>query len=365
MSASSAAEAVPRTDALTPARRRQAVRHLFEYLDMRPGQPLVAYERAFAPIVRELRDYAMSTGKSLDLLDVESVSPAELHERLTSAEKFLCAYNRTFATGLTPHVEVMSERAVELAYRAYTITDLSEAFFTVFQECPSAIQALNEMLIRVLQAGQQLEVFDPNGTHLVATLHQEYDWVNMDGFSEADFNLTCNLPVGEVASYSGDVEGTVRFTGALLGTIPIGRKYGAVTDPIELEIVKGRVERVVCADLRLKRDLEYCLYRDEYTANVNELGFGTNSAVPRRILGLNYKYEENRLGFHLGFGASLAQQNVERLTPHHLDLVFEDSTLVLDGEELFRDDEYRLAAFPSSRGRDALRLARASCCPIS
>lgn len=364
MSPSSAVSAA-HADDRAPKQRRQAARHLFEYLNMRPGRPLIAYERAFAPIVRELEAYAASAGEAVDVLEVESVSPGELRERLSYAEKFLCAYNRTFATGLTPHVDVMSERSVELAHRAYTITDLSEAFFTVFQECPSAIQALNEMLIRVLQAGRRLEVTDPNGTLLVATLHPEYDWVNMDGFSEADFNLTCNLPVGEVASYTGDVQGTIRFTGALLGTIPIGRKYGAVTDPIEIEISNGRAERVACANKRLKRDLEYCLYWDQYTANVNELGFGTNSAVPRRILGFNYKYEENRLGFHLGFGASLAQQNVERLTPHHLDLVFEDSTLILDGEELFRDREYRLAAFPTSRGSEALRLARASCCPIS
>jgi leucyl aminopeptidase (aminopeptidase T) len=350
----------------TPAaqRREKAVRHLFEYLDMRPGVPLVAYERAFAPIARELLQYAAEAERPLDVLQVETVDPATLHERLTEADKFLCAYNRTFATGFTPHVEVMSERAVELAYRAYTITDLSEAFFDVFQECPSAIQELNETLIRVLQAGTRLEIADRNGTELVATLHEEYDWVNMDGFSEADFNLTCNLPVGEVASYSGDVEGTVHFTGALLGTIPIGRKHGAVTEPIQLDIVAGRVERVVCSNRQLKHDLEYCLYWDEHTAKVNELGFGTNSAVPRRILGFNYKYEENRVGFHLGFGASLAQQNVERLTPHHLDLVFDQSELTLDGEPLFRDGEYRLAAFAAASGTEALRLARASCCPI-
>ena len=79
------------------------------------------------------------------------------------------------------------------------------------------------------------------------------------------------------------------------------------------------------------------------------------------IRGFNYKHEESRLGFHLGFGASLAQQNVERLTPHHLDLLLQDCRLYLDGVLLF-DGEYRFDQFPEAIAETPLRTTSRSCC---
>ncbi len=338
-----------------------AVEHLFQYLDARPGRLLFAYESSYLPIVTAVRKFLQQKPHEVDFLVVEDCTPEVLFDKLSSAEKFLCAFNRTFGSGLTEQVKIMTERATTLGTRAYTLADLSAAFFGVFQTCPSDIQFLNRRLIRVLQQGKKLTITDQNGTHLEVALSPTYDWVNMDCFTELDFDLTVNLPVGEVATYSPKVEGELYFTGALLGTIPIGRKYGAVKKPIYFEISDNSVNRIRADDSNLQRDLEFCLYFDEYTHYVNEVAVGTNVAVPRPLLGFNYKYEENGFGFHMGFGASLAQMNVERLTPHHLDLVFESSKVVLDGEVLF-DGKYHLDRFPASEVEVPLRLAARTCC---
>src|ERR1043165_275791 len=292
--------------------RRKAIEHLFRYLDARPGRLLFAYEAAFRPIVEEAKQYLLESRQDVDFVPVEEYAASELYERLTAADKFLCAYNLTFREGLTERVLVMTERATTLSLRAYTIADLSAAFFDVFQSCPDRIKLLNVKLIRALQTSSEMEVTDPNGTNLRIKLNKSYDWVNIDGFTEAKFDLTCNLPVGEVATYSPSVNGVIEFTGSLLGTIPIGRKYGAVRAPIKIEIKDNVATRIECENKLLQDDLEFCLGFDSYTNHVNEVGIGTNDAVRGTLSGLNYKYEENHYGFHLGFGASLAQQNVTR-----------------------------------------------------
>lgn len=340
---------------------RRASWHLLDYLDLRPGRALIAYEPAYAGIATAVASVAESRGGGIDLLPVQDVDPAELRSRLVGAEKFLCAFNRTFADGLSERVSVMVECGVEQAERAYTLSDISADFVRVFQSDPWDIADANSQLIRVLQSGHELVVRDDRGTNLRIRFDPRYEWVNQDGFTEADYALTMNLPMGEVATYTPDVEGDIVFTGGLLGTIPIGRKYGPIRDPITMSIRGGRVTALDTDQPGLRADLLFCLDFDYYTRQVNEIGFGTNPAITGPVRGYNYKHEESRLGFHLGFGASLAQQNVERLTPHHLDLLFDECEMYLDGELLF-DGNYHTDCFPAASGDAPLRLTQRSCC---
>jgi leucyl aminopeptidase (aminopeptidase T) len=190
---------------------------------------------------------------------------------------------------------------------------------------------------------------------------EQYEWVNQDGYTEADYALTMNLPMGEVATYTPNVDGELVFVGGLLGTIPIGRKHGPVREPVRMHIVNGHLAELETADPVLQGDLEFCLHFDRYTSQVNEIGFGTNPAISGPVRGFNYKHEESRLGFHLGFGASLAQQNVERLTPHHLDFLLDDCEMFLDGRLLF-DGDYHLEEFPEAVAGVPLRITSRSCC---
>jgi leucyl aminopeptidase (aminopeptidase T) len=347
----------------TASNKRKAVEHLFRYLDARPGPLLFVYERAFDAIVAEAKDYVKRTKREVEFLCVDGIAPSILYQRLTEADKFLCAYNLTFGTSLTDQVLVMTERATTLSLKAYTLADLSDAFFDVFQACPDQISLLNEKLIRTLQNSAELEVKNRDGTSLRISLDKSFDWVNIDGFTEAQFDLTCNLPVGEVATYSPHVNGVIYFTGSLLGTIPIGRKYGPIRKPIRIEIDNNIATNIECDNKQLQHDLAFCLYLDTYTNHVNEIGIGTNDSVRGELPGLNYKYEENHYGFHLGFGASLAQQNVTRLTPHHLDLIFNSAEIIIDGRLLF-DGEFRLEHFPEADTNQPLRLSKRSCCGV-
>lgn len=340
---------------------RTAVFHLLDYLDLRPGNTLFAYENPYRHVAAAIAQAGRDRGKCIDLLAVETVTPDELRTLLKTADKFLCAFNRTFATGLTEHVQVMVECGVEWPERAYTLSDISADFERVFQADPWVIADLNTRLIRTLQEGRELKVEDSRGTNLRIRFDSQYEWVNQDGFTEADYALIMNLPMGEVATYTPDVEGELIFVGGLLGTIPIGRKYGPVSEPVRISIRAGRVTEIDAADKALLKDLLFCLDYDHYTRQVNEIGFGTNPAITGPVRGYNYKHEESRLGFHLGFGASLAQQNVERLTPHHLDLLLDDCHMYLDGTLLF-DGDYHLDDFPAARGQAALHLTSRSCC---
>ena len=340
---------------------RTAVYHLLDYLDLRPGSALFAYEKPYRQLATAVAEAGRSRGTAVDLLAVETVTPDQLRTRLMAADKFLCAFNRTFAAGLTEHVDVMVECGVEWPERAYTLSDISADFVRILQADPRVIADLNARLIRTLQEGRELWVRDDRGTSLRVRFDPQYEWVNQDGFTEAGYALTMNLPMGEVATYTPDVEGELVFVGGLLGTIPIGRKYGPIREPVRMSIRAGRATAIDTSDRALLKDLLFCLDFDHYTRQVNEIGFGTNPAITGPVRGYNYKHEESRLGFHLGFGASLAQQNVERLTPHHLDLLLDDCQMYLDGKLLF-DGDYRLDDFPASRAHTPLHVTSLSCC---
>lgn len=348
-------------DTLSAISVRTAASHLIDYLDLRPGSVLFAYEKPYRQVAAAAAEAGRSRATQVDLLAVDAVTPDELRRRLMAADKFLCAFNRTFATGLSEHVKVMVECGVEWPERAFTLSDISADFVRIFQADPWVIADLNARLIRTLQEGRELEVRDDRGTSLRIRFDPQYEWVNQDGFTEADYALIMNLPMGEVATYTPEVEGELVFVGGLLGTIPIGRKYGPIKEPVRISIRAGRAVEIDTSNRAFLNDLLFCLDFDHYTRQVNEIGFGTNPAITGPVRGYNYKHEESRLGFHLGFGASLAQQNVERLTPHHLDLLLDDCQMYLDGKLLF-DGDYRLDDFPASRGDATLNLTSRSCC---
>lgn len=343
----------------------KAVEHLFTYLDARKGDLIIFYEKSYEPVMKAIREFLdINDRKDVIINRVNDYSGEEIFKILTESEKFLCAFNPTWDVGFSTKMDIMSERAMEHAYKAYTLSDMSAVFFDVFQACPHIIKELNKRLIRCFQTGHEMIITDNNGSCITVHLDDSYDWVNMDCFSEVDFNLTCNLPVGEVATYAPKVNGEIFFTGAVLGTIPIGRNHGVIKDPVYFKIIDNAITEIKTSNKKLLEDLETCLYFDKYTHLVNEIAVGTNYGVPAPLKGFNYKYEENQFGFHIGFGASLAQQNVERLTPHHLDLVFDNSTVHLDGKLLF-DGDYHLDNFPASEIDMPLRLAKQSCCTIN
>jgi leucyl aminopeptidase (aminopeptidase T) len=319
-----------------------ALRHLFVYLNTRPGKKILfAYEPAYELIAQRTALVSEQFETQVELVPVYEISAEELFERLTGAEKFVCAFNRNFETGFTKHVDVMIERSTSLSLKSFTLSDISRDFFNVFQAVPEKIFELNKNLMLLCGQAEELVVKDDRGTELSVKLdNRQFEWISIDGFSEADLDLTYNLPPGEIATYSPNVNGQIYFAGGLLGTIPIGRKYGFISEPIRFDITDGRISKIKTENESLLKDLEFCLNLTPFTSNVCEIGIGTNYAI-RSLYGLNYTFEEKHYGFHLGFGATLAQQNnVERMTSHHLDLLFADCRLYLDGNLLYDGEFY-------------------------
>lgn len=321
-------------------RRTRAADHLLDYLEARAGALTVLYEPSYQDIIAELLVTSERRGSIIQSHSIERLSLDEITEILNGAEKFLCAFNNHYANGVDDKIRCMIQFGVERASCAFTLTDISEVFWDIFQIAPSAICAISRKVAEALSQATNLHVKDNRGTDLLIVLRPEYDIVHIDGFQDAALDLTVNLPPGEVATYSDDVSGVIWFCGGLLGTIPIGRKYGQITEPVGFKLVKNRITEVYCQNEGLRNDLLFCLDFSSFTRNVCEIGFGTHPAI-RDIHGLNYTYEEKHYGFHIGLGATLAQQNVQRETDHHLDLLFADCTLTLDGKVVF-DGEYRL-----------------------
>lgn len=321
-------------------RRTRAANHLLDYLEVRAGTLTALYESAYQDIIAELLIAAEQRGSHVRAYNVDNINLDEITQILDRAEKFLCAFNNHYANGIDDKIRRMIQFGVERSSCAYTLTDISDVFWDIFQVPPSTICAINQKLAEALNHGHILHVKDDCGTDLRIVLRREYDIIHIDGYQDAALDLTVNLPPGEVATYSDDVSGTIWFQGGLLGTIPIGRKHGLIIEPVGFKLVNNRISDVYCKDDGLRNDILYCLDFSAFTRNICEIGFGTHPAI-RELLGLNYTYEEKHYGFHIGFGATLAQQNVQRETDHHLDLLFSDCTLSLDGRIIF-DGEYQL-----------------------
>jgi leucyl aminopeptidase (aminopeptidase T) len=325
---------------------RRAAGHLLEYL-IRGGVPrvTVVHEPAYAPHVRALLGAHAAKPSVVDIeaIDVSQVALPEVLRVLGEAPALLLAFNRAYGSTPPVSVQAMIDRARADRFEPlWTLCDLDwTTFLKVFGVPPGELVDRAERVANRIRAAKVLDVRMPAGAVLRIPLNSDYDVVRIDGFQEAAGGLTVNLPAGEVATYPDPqrISGTILFTGGLLGTIPIGRKHGLVQRPIQLDLVRGRVTDVKGDNVALVRDVRYCLGLEAHGAAISEIGFGTHPAI-RSLCGLNYSYEEKHLGFHLGFGASLTQQNVTRQSNHHLDLLFDDVRLYLDDQLFFDGNDF-------------------------
>lgn len=340
----------PSTDHRRVGPTADALAHFARYLANPTGECLFVFEPAYRHIARGLAAAGGPVDDIVEIacLDAASVGPDALSEMLgTSPVCF--AFDRRYGTSRTRIGERLAELARNRQQLTFTLCDCADRFDQLFAVPPERITELNRgLLARLIGTEGTMHVKDGNGTDLYIELSSEYDWVSIDGFEERRHDLTINLPPGEVATFPASVNGSVQFTGALLGTIPIGRKHGYVSEPVTLTIEASRVVEIRAADDALRRDLEFCLRHAPFADHVCEIGLGTHPAI-RSLVGLNYTFEEKHYGFHMGFGASLAQQNVERVTDHHLDLLFDRCVVEVGGEILFDGDEYSGLCAPGPR----------------
>lgn len=154
---------------------------------------------------------------------------------------------------------------------------------------------------------------------------------NLGNLSSSEYvSLSC-IP-SEIATYSSNITGEIRFKGAILGKLPFLQKHGLTEDPILLKLKDSLLVSISCANKGLEKDLNYYFNRHLDNRHLCEIGIGTN-------LGLKYLHPINTLalerypGFHLGFGG----KSFESI---HIDFIFDESEIMLENKLLFRDKQF-------------------------
>lgn len=317
-----------------------AASHLAMYLDNDSGAVLFAHAEPYADIAAACEIACRRRGIDFISRPAEQGSLSELTSTLAAHPAVCLAFNRTYGASPPESTRALIEAARERKGLTWTLADVAHRFDQIFAVPPEEIVASNTALRERARTWKHLVVRSPTGTALEIELSPRYEWVSIDGFEERAAGLVVNLPPGEIATYPAQISGTIRFVGALLGTIPIGRKHGLINAPLEIVIDDGAVGEVRGSG-SLPDDVRFCLSVSEHAGLVCEVGLGTHPAI-RSLEGLNYSYEEKHYGFHVGFGAALAQQNVERITDHHLDLLFADAVIEADGVVVFDGNSFVL-----------------------
>jgi leucyl aminopeptidase (aminopeptidase T) len=316
-----------------------ATQHLLKYLANPSGSCVFVYEPSYRRIADDILD-RIDTGW-VRCVDLAAADLGDLSASIRG-EPVCFAFDRRYGPNPPSWQDWVVRESRDRLDMTFTLCDCADRFEDLFAIPPDEITKVNSELLERVDGGSILRAVNDDGTNLSIQLSKQYDWVMIDGFVEREHDLTVNLPPGEIATYPARVDGTVVFRGALLGTIPIGRKYGLIEDPITLQIEQSVITRIDAPSPSMQADLEFCLKAVPYADHVCEIGLGTHPAI-RSLTGLNYSFEEKHLGFHIGFGASLAQQNVERVTHHHLDMMFAEIRLDLDGAPLFSAGDYHTA----------------------
>jgi hypothetical protein len=155
-------------------------------------------------------------------------------------------------------------------------------------------------------------------------------WVMQTGFEETDYVL----PSGEVATCPKSVEGVVAPGGWIIGTLPLGAKYGRISPgEIALRFSGGQIISVSGTNRELCADVEMLLTRIPSLLNVSEVAVGMSlgvaNAAAEAAQPVGHLWHERHFGFHMGLGARLPETDHPHLasTGHHLDLVFAHGAL--------------------------------------
>ena len=131
-----------------------------------------------------------------------------------------------------------------------------------------------------------------------------------------------NLPCGEV--YCAPVESGA--DGVLVVDGPIGGE-GPPPDPVTLNVRRGRVVDVRCADLRWQERITELLDTDEGARTIAELGIGLNPKA--RLIGIMLEDEKALRTAHVAFGSNIGMPGGVNQSATHVDYLFHRPTIVV------------------------------------
>lgn len=206
-----------------------------------------------------------------------------------------------------------------------------ELFELALQVTAEDLRRINAGLIDRLHRASRLRVTSPQGTDLEITLDSaRYRWVSNFGLSgPGEMGI---LPPGELNTFPAAIRGQLVADGAFnlnLATDVDARLAGR---PVRITIEDGRMVDHRCDDRAVSRLLDH-VFSEEAARNVGELGFGTNVGITR-FIAMNSHINERHPGVHVGFGEHGQPGLVPFQATRHLDLIFADARITVDGGEV-------------------------------
>ena len=280
-------------------------------------------------------------------LDFDGVAPEEIlasFERLQAGDLVVLIQTRSF------RLEAFRIR-IDLFKRGLKVIEhphlfrMAEAEYDTYVDSlaydPTYYRGLGHALkARIDRAGGA--VLDSGGERLVYDSPFEEAKLNIGDYTTLK-NVGGQFPIGEVFTEPRDLErvnGRVRIF--MFGDNDF--RANAPAHPITLVIERGRVAGVV--DSTPHFDEVLAKIRADEELWVRELGFGMNRAFTRTRRVSDVGTYERMCGVHLSLGAKHGVYNkpvVKRKeAKYHVDVFPVTERVLLDGDEIFSDDAWRI-----------------------
>jgi len=203
-----------------------------------------------------------------------------------------------------------------------------ELFSQALRIGPGELSALNASILERCMPARALRVASSNGTDLQIRLDpQRYKWTSIRGRSHpGSFTI---IPAGEVATLPASVDGKMVGDFAFHVNVVTSLDVRLQDHPVSVVVKDGEAIDYHCNDGDVSRFLDE-FFAMEGSRAVNELGFGTNTAV-KTATRRNSHINERKAGIHLGFG------RLGDAAAIHLDLIAAGGHVWADGNRTALD----------------------------
>ena len=195
------------------------------------------------------------------------------------------------------------------------------------------IRVLSERLAQFLTSGKEARLTTPEGTDLTVFLEGRQGAVLVGAATEP--GQFCAFPDGEATI--APVEGSAR--GIVVNPFCMEKAdLGFIKESISMKVEDGKVVAVEGGALasQVRGFLEAF---GESAGNIAELAIGTN---PKARLGVTIRETKKAWGtVHIALGDSRSLGGKVE-SPLHMDMIFREPTLVIDGQELVKDGQILL-----------------------
>lgn len=225
------------------------------------------------------------------------------------------------------HTKARKEASLKFGTRIASLPGITpEIFKRSIQVNYSSLKKRAERITNRLSKGKRLEVYTNTGTHLVMSIQGRKGFAD-DGLYTKP-GAFGNLPAGEacIAPCEGTTEGIL----VVDASAPL---VGRIRRPIKISIKNGLIQNMPLAKIAsLIRPLGRC------ALNVAEFGIGLN--LKAKVTGNVLEDEKAKQTAHLAIGDNRSFGG-EISCPCHLDFVFLNPVIIIDGKRLKQENRIR------------------------